>query len=363
MKKQLTVALGLAVLATPAFASKARLLALGEDVNGSFYINDNRNVFLNASEVNSHKDLVTFEWGAADASGDAGTPNAEGGFYRSVNNMVYGLQFGRNLSFNEGEDAVGNADSVAATNALDFFVGGDAGLKWGAQLTYSDRKSDIAPKAETNVIDLAVGITSGDLSAFLKYGVAGKAEATAVEVERKNAIDLGASYKWDDYTAFGQYAASKYEADKTTDDEISSKSYQVGVGRSKKLNEKSTFFAKLAYVNTNSDQDSTDEVKEMNIPLTFGLEYDATSWLALRGSVSQSLHSKVDDGTVDGTNPETTTVAAGASLKFGDLTVDGMIGNNPDGAIAAADADNTSTGAGQLRTDSLMSRVSMTYRF
>ena len=43
MKKQLTVALGLAVLATPAFATKARLQALGEDVNGSYYVNDNRN--------------------------------------------------------------------------------------------------------------------------------------------------------------------------------------------------------------------------------------------------------------------------------------------------------------------------------
>jgi len=56
MKKQLTVALGLAVLATPAFASKARLQALGEDVNGSFYVNDLRNVFLNAANVNNYKD-------------------------------------------------------------------------------------------------------------------------------------------------------------------------------------------------------------------------------------------------------------------------------------------------------------------
>src|SRR5690554_693409 len=94
MKKQLTVALGLAVLATPAFASKARLMALGEDANGSFFINDNRNIFLNAAEANNHADLVTFEWGnnnGADSDTDA---NAEGGILYSHKNLVYGLHLG-----------------------------------------------------------------------------------------------------------------------------------------------------------------------------------------------------------------------------------------------------------------------------
>lgn len=85
MKKQLIVALGLAVLATPAFASKARLQALGEDQYGSFYVNDNRNVFLNAANVNNHKDLATFEWGATTAATDAtATPRSEGGVFKTM---------------------------------------------------------------------------------------------------------------------------------------------------------------------------------------------------------------------------------------------------------------------------------------
>ena len=71
MKKQLTVALGLAVLATPAFATKARLQALREDIYGSYYINDNRNIWLNPAQITNHKDLVTFEWGDASGSGAA----------------------------------------------------------------------------------------------------------------------------------------------------------------------------------------------------------------------------------------------------------------------------------------------------
>ena len=49
---------------------------------------------------------------------------------------------------------------------------------------------------------------------------------------------------------------------------------------------------------------------------------------------------------------ETTTVNAGAALKFGEMIVDGSIGGT-----------TGSTGNGQLNTDTLMSRVSMTYNF
>ncbi len=63
MKKQIAIAMGLAVLSTPALATKARLEALGEDHYGSQFIEDNRNIFLNAATVNFHKDIVTYEWG------------------------------------------------------------------------------------------------------------------------------------------------------------------------------------------------------------------------------------------------------------------------------------------------------------
>jgi poly-gamma-glutamate capsule biosynthesis protein CapA/YwtB (metallophosphatase superfamily) len=97
MKKQLIVALGLAVLATPAMASKARLQALGEDTFGSFYINDNRNIFLNAAHVNNHKDFVTFETGSTIADGaddSAAAPRPEGGVFFGQGNLVYGVQLG-----------------------------------------------------------------------------------------------------------------------------------------------------------------------------------------------------------------------------------------------------------------------------
>ena len=372
MKKQIVLGLGLAVMATPALASKARLLALGEDANGSFYINDNRNIFLNASEVNNHKDLVTFEWGAAvpnaSATGDADKPNAEGGLFRSMNNMVYGVQFGRSVALNDGIDDFTTAPSAPkADNAIDVFVGGDAGIKWGVQGTYASSKDETgANDDKVSVIDLAGGVTAGDVAGYVKYGIKNKSESAADEVEGKNNLEVGGSYKLNAYTIFGQYGMSKYELDAAIDDEVKSNYFQIGAGRANKLNDKATLFTKVAYVNEKEEADAANtEDKQWNLPATIGLEYDAASWLVLRASISQSLLSKIDKESAtaqDGTLSETTTVAAGATLKFGELSVDGMIGNNDDGNVTGGQ-DNTSTGKGQLRTDSLMSRVAVSYRF
>lgn len=379
MKKQLVLVAGLAVLAAPAFASKARLAALGESTNGSFYINDNRNIFLNASEVLNHKDLVTYEWGTAQQTDQDGASNAEGGYFRAHGNMVYGVQFGRVLGFND--DASDLADVVAAsddalqaTNALDLFVGGDAGIKWGVQLTYASAKDDAFSSttatgadedAEASVMDLRVGVGQGQWAAYLAYGITGKSESDELdsEINRKSPLEVGGSWKWDAYTAFAQYSTVKYDVEfGATDESAEASSYQVGVGRQDKLNDKAVLFTKVSYTTTKSDTEdlggSDDETKA--IPVVVGLEYDAASWLTLRGSISQNvIINEEETGGDKSTKQNTTDINTGASLKFGDLTVDGLIGTSGNGGTVAAGGDEK----GVLATDRLMSRVSMTYRF
>jgi hypothetical protein len=382
LKKQLAVTLGLAVLATPAFATKARLAALGESTNGSYFISDNRNIFLNASEVNNHKDFVTYEWGDAAAVDAANTPSAEGGFVINAGSLVYGAQMGRDNGFNAGSQDVsanlpGTFSDYKATNALDLFVGGDAGVKWGANLYYSsqsqdDQNSDTATAAvgdaKTKVMDLSAGIAQGNLAAFVKLGLNGKStyddSDVDGDVQRKSDMTIGASYKHMGMTFFAEMASNKYEADvalAADDEEIKNNSMSLGAAKIYKLNDKSNLFAKVSYNTTKQDVDSTDvSTKTKTLPATVGLETDATSWLTLRGSIGQNIMGTKDvDGTKN-TIAESTVVNAGASLKFGDLSVDGLIGNNTDGSSPEAD---TSEGNGQLRTDSLMSRVSMTYKF
>lgn len=377
MKKQLVLAAGLAVLATPALASKARLQALGEDTNGSFYINDNRNIFLNASEVLNHKDMVTFEWGAGQATENVGDANAEGGFLRSSGNMVWGAQMGRVTDFSTDYQAALTQGALTnpftPSNALDVFVGGDAGIKWGAQLTYSNRKDDAFVTAdrdaEASEMDLAVGVSQGNIAGYLKYGLSGKVETDNdnVEVKRKSPLQLGASYKWMEYTFFAQYEMHNLDVDSstTTSHDVKDTQWQIGAGRSTKLSDKATLFTKVAYVNSNQDWDDLggagEEDSSKQLPVTVGLEYDAASWLALRGSISQSVLINTVENDSNAakrkqTAANTTNVNAGASFKFGDLTMDGVIGTT-----AGATGDNAETGT--FNTDTLMSRVSMTYRF
>ena len=95
MKKHIAIAAGLAVLSTSAFATKARMNALGQgDDRGSFYIQDSRNVFRNASDVNNMTNYVVTEWGTAAATEDSVTaPGAEGGFFRSAGQFNYCLLY------------------------------------------------------------------------------------------------------------------------------------------------------------------------------------------------------------------------------------------------------------------------------
>lgn len=390
MKKQLTVALGLAVLATPALASKARLQALGESTNGSFFIQDNRNIFLNAAEVNKHGDLVTFEFGSSQTTDSDTAPNAEGGILFNHNNLVYGVHLGRVTTFDSTTEDFGGSAGVESiyrpTNAIDLFIGGDAGFKWGANLTYAKSQDDtFTPDAataantvegEAQTLDLNLGVEMGSLSVYVEAGILGNSEhkspagaAVTAEVDRKSEYEIGASYKLSDYTIFGQAGMGEYDVEtNNTDANFESTFYTVGAARTERLSDRTMAFVKLSYTHNKTegigvDGGSSDknEVKRTSVPLSIGLEHDATSWLILRGSVSQNLWSNEDDdATGERTLANTTNVNAGASLKFGDLVVDGVIGTGSNGSGTAVDTESE---RGILSLSNLMTRASITYNF
>ncbi len=373
MKKQLVLVAGLAVLAAPAFASKARLQALGEDIYGSQYINDNRNIFLNAANVNEYKDMVTMEWGDTAATDDsAATPRAEGGVFFGHGNLVYGVQLGSESDTAQSmRQAAGlTAGQSEEQNTIDLFVGGDAGIKWGASLLHSSSKTEqTAADEEQSAMRARLGVSQGAWNAFANVSLKNEAEVDGgAEFKGKTGYQLGGGYMLNEYNVFAQYQS--LDGENAADDKIEVKRMIVGVGRITKLNDKANLFTKVSYEATEANNEgaaagngvifAVEESKTTELPVTVGLEYDAASWLTLRGSVSQNvLISKLeqeDEATID-----STVVAMGASLKFGDLVVDGVIGNM-DGTGATAGED-TSSGDGQLRTDSLMSRVAVSYKF
>lgn len=370
MKKTLVIA-GLAVLSTSAHATKARVEALG--TNANLYIKDSRNVFRNAATVNSNKNYIVTEWGTPAKSDAAAAPRAEGGFFREAGSFAYGLYLGDEGTKNANRvDATTAAGYLAQDNALDLFIGGDAGLQWGAKLHYAHSTSETgtASAERTNsAFGLGLGMVMGEMEAYANIDLSDKSKGdgtvAANEAKIKPSFTIGGAYNWSGYTFFAEVANGKTEtkeaAETATDKDFN---VLVGAGRVMEINPTARVFGNVAVSMTKNETNdganpaTTNKTTNTTLPVTFGFETDATSWLALRGSVSQNVilnNKKVEakagaaaGTTAKTTNAATTTVNAGASLTFGKLALDGSIGV---------------MGTGTLNTDNLMSRVGVIYNF
>lgn len=377
MKKKIALAMGLAVLSTGALASKARLQALGEDTFGSFFLEDSRNVTLNPALLNMHKDFVVLEWGDTDtgttnaASADddqdgAANPKAEGGLFKASGNMVYGLYFGdESNTANSLRAAAMGASAVSESNNTSFYVAGDAGVQWGVKLTYHSYENEQGSNDISSSASRAtLGIVSGDVEGFLNMGLENKAENGSAEFEGKGSYQLGLTYGMGDVDYMAEVRSITVED--ASGDEYTANFTRLGVAKTYKLNDKATVWTSAWYKMDNTSNDlaqagATGEEKLTYLPVTLALEVAAKDWLTLRGSVSNNVMGTEEDDDGDKeTIADTTKVAAGASLLFGDLTIDGMIGNTDNNQTVGED---TTGGNGTLRTDALMSRVSMTYKF
>jgi hypothetical protein len=365
MKRQLVVALGLAVVSVPALASKARLQALGEDVNGSQYLSDNRNIFLNAAHVNLHKDIVTFESGDASATDATTTPNAEGGFLRAQGNLVYGVHFGHQHADLIAARNEASTNLPTSMNSWDFFIGGDAGMQWGAALSYATFTNEqVTNEIKASSIGAKVGVISGNTEGFLNLSLQNTAEEdTVADFKVKSAYDVGVNHNIHGGTVMVRISSLTAEESKAGTEDYTVNSMSLGYGRVQKLNDKANLNYKLAYMTSKESTNYTSdkEDKTMAVMATIGVEANVKEWLVLRGSIAQALLGEEENTNGDKKSiADSTVVNAGASLVFGDFQIDGVIGNADSSGVAG---DNTSSGNGTLRTDTFMSRVSATYRF
>ena len=383
MKKQIALAMGLTFMSGSVFATKARLQALGEDVNGSQFISDNRNVFLNSATLNYHKDLVTMEWGDTTADADSTTtPKAEGGFFKSTGNMAYGVYFGSESNTANGLRGAAGV-SVEEQNNLDLFISGDAGVQWGANVTYhsySDEQNGSGADVTSDSLRTRLGVISGNTEAFANISIIGNAEDKGAdnELEGKGAYDLGVSHSMDDVTYIAR--VQSITAEQKDGEEFSSQKISIGAAKEYKINSMTNIWVSgfikqdtyecdlnaagsaAASCVTALQLSNAGESKDTYIPVSVAAEVNVKEWLTLRGSVGQNIYgvNENDDGD-EATIEDSTFVNAGASLIFGDLQFDGVIGNSDQ--TSEVQSGSTAGGEGTLRTDNLMSRVSMTYRF
>ncbi len=345
MKTLFGLILALAVLSTPAYASRARLEALGEGKDGSYYVNDVRNMFLNPASIIQHKKKLLLELGLADAGGGIDTPvdrRAQGGYIDSMGDFTYAVYL------NNVSNASMSTFTPAPTKSVELALAGEGFVNWGVSLVHGYGPTG----ANTvNTWGTRFGVSKDALSVFGTLGLYGRSIDAGAEVRSKLNLDLGVTYRLGDFTLLGNYQAGSLK-----DDVAKSQGYGLGAGYQKQVTQSVTVLGRIEARKFKLENAGFLNRNIWNLPVVIGAEAQALSWLTLRGSVTHSLLGQTDQAN--------TSVAAGVGLTFGDVTVDGLVATNNSTAVAQnlgtnGLASNSAFGFG----NAMMSRIAMTYHF
>lgn len=398
--KKLVLAAALLGLGTQvAHATKARLIALGQDKDGSLFLDDNRNVIRNTSYVYNYANMAYFDFG--NNAGAAGTgldsdtaQKAEGGAYVKVGSLVYGVYLG-----NESDTAVllkslprgaASAAMPQSDNVLELSVAGNAGVNWGATVGFAPSKDETTtPNKENKSLYARLGANKDNWEAYANVSISGESDNGANEkYDGGGAYDLGGSYKMGMNTFYARYKTIEW--DQIVSNVTSKGDYKemkIGAGHNHEISSSSRMIYQITYESIEANVKyaaGTTKGEYTQIPLVIGFEADATSWLTLRGSVSHNLIGNTEVKNISnvqnavnrqllagffksanagadykGTIQNSTNVNAGASLNFGNLTIDGVIGTGGNNGTATTTAAETGT----LSLDRLYSRAAVTYKF
>lgn len=429
-KKALGVA-ALALVMVPASATIARLEALGmneTDNEGSYYIKDDRNIFLNVANIHNYKDTAIIEWGS-DGKNFGGSalqtdenedPKAKGGIIKSSGNYVYGIYVGNESNTSSLLRGVGTgayaslqqAPLTGADNQIDLFFGGStSSMKWAVngvyaadhqQGSYRSSASAVRVGAMTDKWDAFLNLSTGNDvtnqttlagAAATAGGVSG--QTLVHSFEGKFGFHIGGGYQlnengrlygfakkfdWEQFDSVGATAGAlgnNGNRGQLGTVEGGFMTYALGYGATYEMG-KGTLYTNIEYRHTSIEVDFTAKAEAENnqVPLTVAYEYMATGWLTLRGSVTQRIYNTRDNKNYtslnafgnsaatsqfgsqgEGTRPNTTDITAGASLMFGKLKVDGLLG------FGGTNGNISTTERGVLDGDRLLARVGMVYNF
>ena len=391
MKNYLTLVLALSVVSSPAFASRARLESLGEGKNGSFYIDDARNMFLNPASIVRYKKKMMLELGGEPTGVDnAGAPRAQGGFTNTFGDFTYALYLNqtsdRAISTLGALIPGGGATDtfLAPSNGLEFALAGEGSVTWGVSLLYGGNR-DQSPTAtgvtytfgtgnerKSNYLAARFGVEKDAAAVFGTVGIMSSSKVVTgtanPEIKGKVSLDLGATYKMDNMTIFGKFLSTGADLNNPTGaagvpvTEIRNTSFGVGAGWKKEMTKSTNMFTRVEAAHSKLTTTGAAATTVYNIPVTLGAETQALSWLAVRGSIGHTLLGQ--NLTTRANLAGTSVVAAGVGMTFGDLTVDGLVATNGNTSAdtlgmgtSPAASDNFGFG------DNMISRIGLTYNF
>jgi len=289
-----------ALASSNVFASDAITTVMGNgDPNGaitgpggSLYYNHRYNIFYNPSYANDAKNWLIVERNAA------GT--ASGGFVGSAMNMSVGAFFNRN--------SVGG--SGLTTDPIDIIVAGDAGIKWGANLSYSKNRG--GPNVSDTSMAAKLGAQIGDIHPFIGMQFVGNDKVSATATNKTTAFQAGVRYMFGEWNPYAYVKQTGF----TPQGGLKAKSsqYGLGVGRTVKAGEMSSLSYSFGVHGTNAQR--------WTLPIDLVFETEFTSWLVGRAGVNH----RVVDRTGGVSNANNTTGRAGGTFKFGKAEMDFAVG-------------------------------------
>lgn len=385
MKKLLLIA-AVTIASVTAHASNARLSAL----QNAAHLSDFQDVVLAKPDQAVNYEAAIVEFGSATANQEA-----EGGFVRKMGDSAWGLYLGRSSSTyaaatSSASDLLGsNADEIAAANTafkqdntLHFTYAAKMGsISWGAGLfyvgndfknstAYASNAENITGTKKQNIMGLLFSAGNGTWDAQIRQGLtastditidsntfAGLVGATSLKLDSTSSTKLRGGYLMDTMYFYGSYDMNAGEAkvSGTKAAETSSSVMTVGVVNSHKKDGVDFFYGASAVI-TASEVKTTATTKTDStvVPLIVGVEAEATSWMTLRGALTQNLSLLSSTKTTGGKASsvvDSTTTSFGAGFKWGKATIDTVLGTGTSGTFGLDDDGNN------------FAKMSVTYNF
>ncbi|MBL6991209.1 MAG: hypothetical protein ISR65_15605 [Bacteriovoracaceae bacterium] len=312
------------------YASKARLFALGQDGgNRSYYINDTRSVFVNSAYLNFIKDYIVTEVGEPIPGKDYES-NAEGGVFKEVGYFLYGIYLGSDMEGYYFDEKLAQG-FLTADNRVDLFFAGDAGIEWGIRTNFAFGKDDQSvARRKFLAVGLGLGVVVKDAELYTNFNLKDSAEGSATGTDKWNGdigIQVGGAYVISDLKIFAEYSKLGYTSSVgSTTNEYSDIMYTVGLGKIYEMKKGMRMFSDIMYRHQRTKLKGSYDSAANVLPINVAFEADVNSWLSIRGSIKQYIFGSVlniaDKLKSIG---ESTEVAAGVTLKFGAVRVEGII--------------------------------------
>lgn len=348
----------LTLISSQAWATKARLTALGLDNSGTQILLDNRNVFLNPASIVKIKNGVYGEWGDNTLVSNSGTaisnvnPDAEGGIVYKHKSHSLGLQLGRQTDLSETIVTL-DQNFIVPQNSVDLIYGTSMkNFDIGGSIYYANSTEETGgAEKEARYFSVSGGLVGDSYGGYLRFDIIHDAEVSALEYEGDPSFQFGGYYTVSANSLFYVEAEFNQAEFGSGGNDVDVKGTSVNAAfayffsKSEKLN----LFVDSGLLWTDGEVGTAD-IKALAIPVTLGVEAPVKEWLQLRASVAQRIIlNKTEVGTSKSDNLQSTVVAAGASITLEDFLIEGVL--------------KGSTTTAEIDADDLFSNVSMTYFF